>query len=159
MLLACFPLGALVVHVLHDLEREGSAFRLGVAVAGHVFHALIQTRVSQRNGGIAAVEQLVDGLALGQTRQCAVLPQDGRRIGKRALQAIVAAHKGFVAQLQALVEDFPELLLVALRGARNIDQIDGDDALVEAAVVLRLARLVVARVGHIVVAVTASGRA
>ena len=147
------PLGALVVHVLHNLERERRAFRIGVAVAGHVLHAFIQARVSQRNGGIASVEQLVDGLALGQARQCAVLPQNRRRVGKRALQAVVAAHKGFVAQLQALIEDFPELLLVALRGTRDIDQVDGNDALVEAAVVLRLARFVVARVGHIVVAV------
>ena len=65
MLLAYFPLGALVVHVLHDLEREREWPSASVWLWPVMYlHALIQTRVSQRNGGIAAVEQLVDGLAL-----------------------------------------------------------------------------------------------
>ena len=68
------PGGAGLVHMTHDLQGEGRGGRIGVGFAGHILHALIQPGVAQRDGGIAAVEQLVDGLALGKPRQRAVLP-------------------------------------------------------------------------------------
>ena len=147
------PLGALVVHMLHDLHGERRALRLGVAVAGHVLHALVEPRVAERNGGIPAVEQFVDRLALLKARKRTVLPQNRRGIGKRALQAIMAAHESLTAQLETLVENLPELRLVAMGRKRHIRQADGDNALVEAPIVFRLARFVVARVRHVVVAV------
>ncbi len=151
--LGFLPLGALVVEMLHDLKGERGGFGVGVAVTGHVFDALVQARIAKRDGGVAAVEQLVDGFALLQAGKGAVLPKDGRRIGKRALQALVAATQGAMAKLEAFVEDLPELIHVAVRGQSDVGQVDGYHALVEATVVLRLARLVVAGVGHVVIAV------
>ena len=48
------------------------------------------------------------GLALVQTRQRAVLPQDGRGVGQRALEPLMTAPQCPVAQLQTLVKDLPE---------------------------------------------------
>ena len=138
----CFPFCALVIHVLHDGHGEGSSLGIGVAFARHVLAALVQTGISQADGGIAPVEERVDDFALLQTRKGTVLPKDGGCIGQRALQAVVTTHEGTVAQLEAFVEDLPERIHVTFRRAGDIDQIDGDDALVEAAVVLRLALIV-----------------
>ena len=132
------PLGAGVVHVLHDLERERRGRGVGVRLAGHVLDALIQSRVAEGDGRVAAVEELVDRLALFQARQRTVLPQDGRGVRERALEPLVAAHERAVAELEPLVKDLPELLHVAAGGQRHIRQVDGHDALIEAAVVLRL---------------------
>ena len=51
----------------------------------------------------------------------------------------MALHQRAVAQFQSLIEDLPELFDVAAGGQRHIGQVDGDHALVEAAVILRLA--------------------
>ena len=51
--------------------------------------------------------------------------------------------QGLVAELETFVHDFPEPVHVAVAGAGHIDQVDGDNALVEPAVVLVHARLVV----------------
>ena len=136
------PLSTGVVHVLHNVKRKRLGGRVGVAFAGHILAALIQARVAQTDGGITAVEQLVDGLALLQAGQRAVLPQDGRGVAQRALQAVVAAHQGLVAQLEALVKNLPELIKIAAAGQGHVHQIDGDNTLVKAAIVLRLAVLV-----------------
>ena len=152
------PLGALVVHVLHDGEREGLGLLVGVALAGHVLHALVEARVAQRDGGVAAIEELVDLLALVETGQRAILPEDGCGVGEGAAEAVVTAAQGAVAELEALVEDLPELVHVAIGGEGNVRQVDGHDALVEAAVVLGLARLVVLGLGHVVIAVARAVR-
>ena len=149
------PLGAGVVHVLHDFQRKGLGGRVGVAAAGHILAALVQAGVAQADGGVAAVQQLVDGLALFQAGQRAVLPQDGRGVGQGALQAVVAAHQRLVAQRQPLVKDLPELVKVAVGAERHVHQVDGDDALIEAAVIFRLA-VVIFGVGNVVPAVAAA---
>ena len=80
------PLGAGVVHMLHDLQAEGGALLgVGVALAGHVLDALVESGVAQGDGGVAVEEQLVDGLPLLQTGQGAVLPENGGGIGQGAL--------------------------------------------------------------------------
>jgi len=58
-----------------------------------------------------------------------------------------------MAELEALVEDLPEPVHVTVRGEGHVGQVDGHDALVEATVVLRLVRLVVSGVGHVVIAI------
>ena len=136
------PLGAGVIHMLHHVQRKGLSGGVGVALAGHILAALIQARIAQADGGIAAVEQLVDGLALLQAGQCAVLPQDGRGVAQGAFQAVMAAHQGLVAQLQTLVKQLPELIKIAAAGQSHIHQVDGDNALIEAAVILGLTVLV-----------------
>ena len=120
-----------------------------MALAGHVLYALIQTRVAQRNGGVAAVEELVDALAFFEPSQSAVLPQDGGGVGGGALQTVVTAAQRAVAQLQPLVKDLPELVDVAAGGQSHVRQVDGDHALIEAAIVLVLAGLIVSGVGNI----------
>ena len=147
------PLEALVVHALHDRERERRGLIVGMAVAGHVLDALVEAGIAERDGGVTAVEQLVDGLTLLETGERAVLPQDGRGIRERALEAIVTAAQGAMAQLEALFEDVPELVLVPATGQRDVNQVDGHDALVEATVELGLGGIVVAGVGHVVIAV------
>ncbi len=113
------PLGALVVHVLHDARANGVASWSVWLLAGHVLDALIQTGIAQADGGIAAHEQLVDRLALLQAGQRAVLPQNGRGIRKRAHQALMTAQQGAMAQLEALVEDLPELVQVLMDRATS----------------------------------------
>ena len=54
----------------------------------------------------------------------------------------MTALERLVAELAALLEDVPELLHVAVRRKRDVDEVERDDALVEAAVVLGLAVLV-----------------
>ena len=147
------PLGAFVVHVLHDGHGKRRAFLLGVAVARHVLDALIQTGIPQADGGIAAHEQFVDRLALLKARQGAVLPQNRCGIRKRAHQALMTAQQGTMAQLKALVEDLPELVHVLMRAQCDIGQVDGHNTLVKAAIVLRFGRVIVQRVGNIVKAV------
>ena len=147
------PLGTGVVEMVHDVEREGRRGRVGVGLAGHVLHALIEPRVAERDRRVAAVEQLVDGLALFEPGQRAVLPEDRGRVGERPLEPVVAAHERAVAQIEPLVKNTPEFIQPAAGGQRHVDQIDRHDALVEPAVVLGLARLVVARVRHVVPAV------
>ena len=147
------PLRALVVHVLHNGHGKRRALLLGVAVTRHVLDALIQTGVTQADGGIAAHEQFVDRLTLLKARQGAVLPKDRRGIRKRAHQALMAAQQGPVAQLKALIEDLPELIHILVRAQRDIGQVDGHDALVKATIVLGLVRVVVQRVGNVVKAV------
>ena len=148
-ILRLFPLCALVVHLLHNGQGKGSSGGIGMALAGHIFHALVETGVAQRNGGIAVEQQLVDGLALLQTGQRTVLPQNGRGVGGRTLQTVVAALEGLVAQLQPFLKDLPELVQIAAGGESHIRQVDGDHALIEAAVVLVLTGLVVLGVGNV----------
>ena len=54
-----------------------------------------------------------------------------------------------MTQLQPLLEDLPELLGVSAGGQGHVRQIDGDHALVEAAIVLVLAGLVISGVGNV----------
>ena len=152
------PLGALVVHALHDAECERRGLVISMTVARHVLDALVEAGIAKRDGGITTVEQLVDGFALLETRERTVLPQDGRGIRERALETVVTAAQGAMAQLEALLEDVPELLLVAAAGQRDIDQVDGHDALVEATVELGLRRIVVAGIGHVVIAIARTVR-
>ena len=55
-ILRSLPLGALVVHPLHDLQGEGGGGGIGMALAGHVLDALIQPRIAQGDGRIAVIE-------------------------------------------------------------------------------------------------------
>ena len=54
-----------------------------------------------------------------------------------------------MTQLEPVFKNIPEFFDVAARGERDVGQIDGHDPLIEAAVILVLARLVVAGVGDV----------
>ena len=110
-----------------------------MALARHKLDALIKTCITERNGGISAEEKLVDGLALLQSCQCTVLPENGSGIGQGALKTLVTAKERAVAKLQSFVKDLPELFNVTAGGKCYVGQVDGNNALVESAVVLRLA--------------------
>ena len=128
--------------MVHDRQGEGLTLFRRVALAGHQVGQLVQADVAQGDGGIAAVEQLVDGLPLVQPGQCAVLPVDGADVGTDTLQSVVAAHEGFVANFQPTVELRPELVHVPADFQADLGQVDGDDTLVEAAFKLVVAVLV-----------------
>ena len=147
--LGVFPLLAFVVHALHYAQRERCGDGIGVAAAGHVLDALVQARIAQRYCGIAVVQQPVNRLALFQAGARAVLPQYRRGVGQRALEPVMAVLQRAVAQFKAFVEYLPELIHVAARRQRHVRQVDRDHALIEAAIVLVLARHIVARVGDI----------
>ena len=147
--LGSLPLLALVVHLLHDGQGERRGGGVGMALAGHVLHALIESGVAEGDGGVAVVEQAVDGFALLETGAGTILPEDGRGVGERTAQTVVAAAERTVAQLEPVFKNIPEFFDVTARGERDVGQIDGHDALIEAAVVLVLARLVVAGVGDV----------
>ena len=66
------------------------------------------------------------------------MPKDGRGVGQRTLQPLVAAHERPIAQVEPFVKDLPELVHVPTGGERHIHQINGDNALIEATVILRL---------------------
>ena len=136
--------------MVHDIECERRGGRVGVGLAGHVLDALIKSRVAEGNCRISAVEQLVDGFALFEAGQRAVLPEDRRGVGQRALEPVVAAHERTVAQVKPVVKDLPELIQSAAGRQRDVDQIDRHDALIEAAVIFGLARFIVAGVCDVV---------
>ena len=69
------------VHIAHNLQGKGRGGRIGMGTSRHIPHALAQPGVTQGNGGIAVIQQLVDGLPFAQPGDGAVLPQDGSRIG------------------------------------------------------------------------------
>ena len=101
------------------------------------------------------MKQLVDGFALLETRERTVLPQDGRGIRERALETVVAAAQGAMAELEALIENLPEgviqiLDVVMVAGClpnfqsvqSNIGEVDGDGSLIETSVELVVSVLV-----------------
>ena len=108
----------------------------------HQFGHLIQADVAQRDGGVAAVQQRLDGGSLGQTGDGAVLPVDGRGVGLDALEGLMAAHESLEAQAQTLLEDLPELVLVAPGQDADLGLVQGHHALIEAALELVIALLV-----------------
>ena len=136
------PVIAGLAQPVHHLQGKLGAAGLGVADAGHQLGHLIESDVAQGDGGVAAVEQGLDGGALGQAGDGAVLPVDGRGVGLHVLQGVVTAHNGLKAQLQALLQQGPELLLVAPGQNADLGQVQRDHALVEAALKLVIAVLV-----------------
>ena len=148
-ILSGFPCSALVVHVLHNLESKRFAVRVGMALASHRHNTFVQTGITQRDGGIAAVKQLVDGFTLFQAGQSAILPVDRRSIGQGTAQTLVTDLQRLMTQLQPLIENLPEgviqiLDVVMVAGClpnfqsaqSNIGEVDGDDSLVETSVPL-----------------------
>ena len=127
------PFVRLFAHMAHDAHGELFPFRVRLRHAHHQLGHLVQADVAQRQGGIAAEQQRVDDLALIEAGDGAVLPVDGRHVRLGAQQGAVAAHERLAAQFQPLVEQLPELFFVAARHDADLRQVDGDDALIEAA--------------------------
>ena len=70
---------------------------------------------------------------------------DGRDVALGAEQGAVAAHERLAAELEPLVEQLPELVLIPLGDDADLREVDGDDALVEAALELIVALFVLPR--------------
>ena len=73
----------------------------------------------------------IDGLTLLQSGNGAILPVDGAHIGYHTLQCLMTTHQCFIAQLQTLVQQFPELLLVSFCQDTDLGQVDADNALIK----------------------------
>ena len=129
----------------HNLERERCRGRVGMRLSGHISDALAETGVSERYRRISADKQLVNRLALLQSRAGTVLPENRGGVGQRAHKAVVAAHQRPVAQVKALVEYLPELIVVSAGRAGDVDEIQRDDALIEPTVELVVPVLVLPR--------------
>ena len=63
----------------------------------------------------------------------------------------MTAAESAVAELESLIKDLPELVHVLLGGAGHVDEIDGNDALVETAVVFVLSVDVISGSGFVVI--------
>ena len=132
------PFGALVVQFLHDSEGKFSAFIRCMGYAEHADAHFIEACIAEGNGAVVVEEELVDRFALLETSDSAVLPEDRSHVGDGAEQSFMAAAERSVAEFEAVFQDFPEFIHIAARGACHIDEVDGDDALIEAAVVFML---------------------
>ena len=130
------PLRALVVQALHDLEAELTSLIGSVGFSCHAHAHLIKTRIAKADGAVVVKEQAVDLLALFEAGDGAVLPQDGSDVGDSPQQSLVAAAQGAVAELQAFLQNLPELVHIPVGGAGDVDQVDGDNTLVETSVIL-----------------------
>ena len=142
-ILGGLPLGGVLVEFSHDLKAELLAVGFGELFAVKREDAFPKPGVTERNRGVAAVEKLVDRLALTETRERAVLPENGSRVGNGPLETVVTAAERLVAKLAALVENAPEPVDIAVGRESDVDEVDRDDALIEASVELRLSGLVV----------------
>lgn len=129
--LCIFPLCALIVHPLHDCERERFGIGVGMGFSGHELAALVQTGISEADGGIPTEEQFVDFLAFFKTGQCAILPEDGCGVGEGSEKTLVTKLECPVAKFQPLVKNLPEFVLVSPTGERHIYEVDGDNTLVD----------------------------
>ena len=128
--------------VLHHPVGELKALLRGVGAALHRHGHLVHADIAQGDGGVAAVEQLVDGFAGLQPGTGTVLPHDGGHVGYGAQQVLVAAHQGLEAQIQAFIQERPELPLVTGGQQADLGQVDGDNPLIEPTFELVLAILV-----------------
>ena len=135
------PFAAGVIQLLHDGHGEFPSLFRGVGDTEHADAHFIQAGIAEGNGAVVIEEELIDRLALLQTGECAVLPEDRCDVRDGAEEPLVAAAKCAMAELEAVFQDLPEAVHVAAGGAGDVDEIDGDDALIEAAVVLVLAIL------------------
>ena len=92
-----------VVESLHHFQGKWHGLRIRVRLACHVVHALVQARVAQGDGGVSAVEKLVNGLPLLQSGQGPVLPQDRGHVRQSPLKTPVPAHQGLITKLQPFI--------------------------------------------------------
>ena len=68
------PFAAFVIQLLHDGQGEFPALFRGVGDTEHADAHFIQAGIAEGNGAVVIEEELVDGLALLEARECAVLP-------------------------------------------------------------------------------------
>ena len=132
------PFAAFVIQLLHDGHGEFPSLFRGVRDTEHADAHFIEAGIAEGNGAVVIEEELVDGLAFLEARECAVLPKDRCDVRDGAKEPFVAAAESAVAKLEAVFQDLPEAVHVAAGGAGDVDEIDGDDTLIEAAVVLVL---------------------
>ena len=129
----CLPFIAGTAQTVHNAQGKILAYRISVAYTLHQFGQLIKADIAKRNGRITIFQILVYCFALTQTGNSTILPMYRADIALNALQRIVTAHESFKAQLQTLIQQLPELLLIALGNNANLRQVQGNYALIEAA--------------------------
>ena len=145
------PLRALVVQILHDLQCKRLRLRIRMGLSGHAYTHLVEAGVAEGKGGVVSEKKLIDLLALLEACQCTILPEDRCDIRGGAHQALMTDAECTVAELQALIEDTPEGLHVAMCRAGDIHEVDRDDALVETAIILMLALREIAGIRLIII--------
>ena len=133
------PFFAGPTQTVHNTQREVLTLFRSMAYALHQLSQLIEADIAQGNGGITVLKEFIDGFTLLQTSDGAILPMHGANIATHALQSVMTAHQGFIAQLQTLIQELPEFLLVALSHNADLGQVQGDNALIEAALELVVA--------------------
>lgn len=143
------PFRAGIVEKLHDANAKFFPYSGSVGCAFHVIDTFGESGIAQRNRGIAIEEKLINGFSWLQTGQSPILPKNRSHVAWSAEQAFVAKLQGAVAEFQTIAEDFPEAFFVFTARASNIDKVNGDDALIEAAVVTVLTGNIIQSVGNV----------
>ena len=77
--------------MLHNVQSKFAGFRIGMSLAHHADAHFIETCIAQRNSGISAIKQFINGFAFLQTSQSAVLPKDRCYIGNGSEKTFVSA--------------------------------------------------------------------
>ena len=113
-ILGSFPLGGVLVELLHNLKAKLFAFALGKLLAVKSKYALPKTSVTKRDCGVTTIEEVVDLLALLETRKRAILPKNWRRVRCSSFKSFVAAAKRLMAKLAPLVKDLPESFKISM---------------------------------------------
>ena len=126
----CFlPSLALVIQGLHDFEAESLTFcAVRVGFSRHVLDAFVKPCIAEGAGGISAIEELVNLLAVLQSCKRPVLPKNWCFIGKRTFQMIDSCKMRLMAKLCTFVEDFPKVIHVSLGRKGDINEIQRDNA-------------------------------
>ena len=125
----------IVEDMLHNFESKRFSIGVSVALAGHILYALIQTCVTEADGGVAAEEQLINLFSLFQTSQCAILPMDRAHIARSSKQPFMSSLQSAMAKIKTLIKDSPEFIEVLFRTTGHIYKIDGNHTLIKAAII------------------------
>ena len=101
-------------------------------LSSHAHAHLVETAVTKRNGGITIKQEFVNGLALFQSCQSTILPEDRRYIGNRS-----SGRQGLAIAYQALREGADVTVIAAetvdfeLEGATVIRALSAETLLEE----------------------------
>ena len=135
----CSPLCAGVIKVLHNFKCKRSCWRVCVWLARHVSYAFAKTCIAKWYGGISAEQELVDSFALFKPCQCTVLPKNRRNVWRSAFKSFVTEHQRTSAKLKSFIKYLPELIHILIWRAGNVHKVYCNNALIESAVIFRLA--------------------
>ena len=104
-----------------------------MALTGHKLGCLVETDITEGDCRVTIHQQWINLFTFLQSGNRTILPVNRADIGSDTKQCIVSAHQSFVAQIQTLIEQAPELLFITLCQNTDLWEVQGYNALVETA--------------------------